>query len=281
MSIFSFFKRKPKFEFQYDPNESISEEYNNSFVSAKENDLEFVDASNTIYATIPFRLAKDVPVVSRDILESQGKKFTFPICPGMWDLARMGYLMSAWTDFKIKANKAGVAFLVGGNGKDTPFPPPMPMGTDISDGLIKFDGVPENVYNFQSPWRVFSKTKNISCILLPAWFHTNPEILENLHIYPGVVDYDKFRAINVIASVKRKCTIHIKAGEPLLHVIPMFNERIVCGYGPPTPEQEAEVRYDPNMHTSHFYRKKMQVKKEFGLQNAETSNQEINKEEPQ
>lgn len=276
MSIFSFFKKKPKFEFQYDPNETVSDEQqSNSFVSTPQNDLDFVDISNTIYATVPIRLAKDVPIVSREILESQGKKFTFPLCPGMWDLSRMGYIMSAWTDFKIKANKAGVVFVVGGGGKTAPFPPPYAMGTDITDGLIRYDGVSPNVYNFQSPWRIFANTKNISCMLLPAWFHMDPEILENLYIHPGVVDYDRFRVVNIIASIKKKCTIHIKAGEPLLHIIPMFNEKIVCGYGPPTSEQEAEIRYDPTMHTNHFYRKKMQTKKEgFDLQTPEETKQE-------
>jgi hypothetical protein len=276
MSIFSFFKKKQP-EFQYNPLEVTADASENILISQPHNDLEFVDSSNAIYATVPIQLAKDVPIVTRNIVESQGKKFTFPLCPGMWDYSRMGYIMSAWTDFKIKANKAGVAFVVGGANRSSIFPPPFKMGTDISDGLFKFEGVVENVYNFQSPWRIFANTKNISCLLLPAYFHTDPEILENLYIYPGVVDYDRFRVVNMIASVKKKSTIHIKAGEPLLHIIPLFNDKIVCGYGPPTPEQEAELRYDPTMHTNHFYRKKMQPRKkdsDFALQNPQENKEE-------
>lgn len=276
MSIFSFFKKKP--QFQYNPNDINHVEANdyNSISSVKLNDLEFVDTSNSIYATVPISLAKDVPVVSRNYVEKLGKKFTFPICPGMWDYARMGYIMHAWTDFHIKANKAGIVFVTGGNGRSAPFAAPFPMGTDVSEGLLEFNGVPINVYNFYSPWKVFSNTKNISCLTLPAWFHTNPKILENLHIYSGVVDYDRFRPMNVIASIKNKCTIHIKAGEPLMHIIPFFNEKISCGYGPPKPEQEAECRYDPTVHTSHYYRKKHQTKKDsnYKLQENDSEQQE-------
>lgn len=267
MSIFSFFRKK-KIEFQYDPSEYQSQDgiiESSSHSSAQVNDLEFVDTTNSIFATVPIQLAKDVPVVSREILEKQGKKFTLPLCPGMWDYARMGYILPAWTDFHIKGNKAGVAIVLGGAGRGTPFRQPHPMDTQIGGGLFKFEGVEENAFNFASPWKVFSKTKNISCLLLPAWFHSKTEMLENMYVYPGIVDYDRFRTINLIAAIRKKCSFTIRAGDPLLHVIPMFNEKIVCGYGPPTPEQAAESNYDPVVHVSQYYRKKLQVKKEYGL----------------
>ena len=94
----------------------------------------------------------------------------------------------------------------------------------------------------------------------------NPQILDKLYFYPGVVDYDKFRTINPIVSVTKKCQLTIPVGEPLLHVIPLFNDKIVCGYGPPTPEQQGELVYDPTVHTNHFYRKKYQVKKSYSLE---------------
>mgnify|MGYP006286359427 CR=1 FL=1 len=275
MSIFSFFRKKP--QFQYNPNEVVEEVVESTqYSSSKSNDLEFVDLTNTIFATVPIQLAKDVPISSRELIEKKGNKFTFPLCPGMWDFARMGYILPAWTDFHIKANKAGVAIVLGGGGKTTPFLSPFQMDTSISDEFVEYNGVSDNVYNFASPWRVFSNTKNISCLLLPAWYHARKEILDNMYFYPGVVDYDRFRALNVIVSVMNKCTLHIKAGEPLLHIIPFFNERIVCGYGPPTPAQAAESNYDPVTHTSHFYRKKHQVKKDYKLEEIES--QEENKE---
>jgi len=276
MSIFSFFtKKKP--EFQYDPTQGASdgEVIESTSISSRGiNDLEFVDLTNTIFATIPIQLAKDVPVASREIVEKRNKKFTFPLCPGMWDYARIGYILPAWTDFHIKANKAGVAIVVGGGGKTTPFRDPYPMDTQIGEGFFQFENVAENAYNFSSPWKVFSNTKNISCLLLPAWYHAKPEMLENMYIYPGIVDYDKFRTINVIAAVKKKCTFTIKAGDPFLHVIPIFNERITCGYGPPSPEQLAEGSYDPMIHTSQFYRKKYQVKKDYQLNESETEEEQ-------
>lgn len=270
MSIFSFFKKKQ--EFQYNPNDTVQELVESTrYTSNNLNDLEFVDITNSIFATVPIQLAKDVPVSTREVVEKKGNKFTFPLCPGMWDYARMGYILPAWTDMHIKANKAGAAIVLGGGGKTTPFSNPYAMDPSIAEGLVSYNGVLENVYNFASPWRVFSNTKNISCLLLPAWFHARKEILDNIYFYPGVVDYDRFRAMNVIVSIMNKCTLTIKAGEPLLHIIPMYNEKIVCGYGPPTPAQTAESKYDPTVHTNHFYRKKQQVKKDYKLNEPENN----------
>lgn len=261
MSLFSFFKKK-KIEFQY---ESQGQTVQNNNANKIVNDLEFVDISKSIFATIPVQLAKDVDVHSRKVLEDKNQKFTFPLCPGIWDYSRMGYIIPAWTDIHIKANKAGSVILIGGNNKPTPFTNPYVMETHLMDGLFKFEGTPANAWNLPSPWRIFTNKKNISALVIPAVFHSKPEILENLYIVPGVVDYDNFHVVNFIFSIRKKCQFTIKAGEPLLHFIPFLNSDIICGYGPPTQEQEAASLYDPVVHENHFYRKKQQIKKSFEL----------------
>lgn len=259
MSWFSFLKKR-KIEFQYESQNNTTQ--NNALPA---NDLEFIDASKSIFATIPIRLAKDVDVYSRKILEERNQKFTFPLCPGIWDYSRMGYIIPAWTDIQIKANKAGCVVKIGGNNKSTPFTEPQIMDTTILDGMFRFENTPANAWNVPSPWKIFTNKKNISAFVIPAIYHTNPEILDNLYIVPGIVDYDDFHIVNFIFAVKKKCQIKIKAGEPLLHFIPFVNSDIVCGYGPPNPEQEAKSFYDPVVHETHFYRKKQQIKKSFEL----------------
>jgi len=265
MSWFSFFKRN-KTTFQHDSQQNHEDVV---MSSAPVNDLEFVDISKTIFATNPVQLAKDVDVYSRSIVEAKGKKFTFPLCPGIWDYSRMGYIIPAWTDIRIKANKAGSIVLIGGNNKSTPFSNPYPMDFNIIDGYVNFNGTIPNAWNIPSPWKIFTKRKNISALLLPAFYHSSPEIFENLYIVPGVVDYDSFHVMNFICAIKNKCELTIRAGEPLLHFIPFVNSDIVCGYGPTSPEQEAECNYDPVVHQKQFYRKKQQIKKSYELNEEE------------
>lgn len=263
----SFFKRR-KVEFQYD---NTDQEQSQSRVV---NDLEFIDYSRSIFATHPVQLAKDVEIYSRKIVEERGKKFTFPLCPGIYDYSKMGYIIPAWTDIHIKANRAGSTILIGGNGKNTPFDNPRMMDTDILEGFFNFEGTQPNAWNVSSPWKVFVNKKNISAFLLPAVYHSKFEIFDNLYVVPGVVDYGDFHIVNFICCIKKKCEFTIKTGEPLLHFIPFVNDNIVCGYGPPNEEQNAEINYDPIVHQNHFYRKKLQTKKVFELTepNKEESN---------
>ena len=272
MKFFDFFKPKETFNDSID--DEIKEISNTSVVQSTigRNKLEFIDSSELVFASLPIQLAKDVPVNSQAHVEKLGNKFTFPVCPGMFDYSRLGYIVPAWSDYHFKINKAGCAALVGGGQKASSFKPPVPMATDVVDGLFKLsDGIPLKTYNINSPWKIFSYDKDISALLLPAWYHADVEFLDNFYVYPGVVDYNTFHTMNVILSPKRKCEYTIKAGDPLLHVIPFYNKQIECGYGPPNIEQKSILSYDPKIHETQFYRKNHMIKKSFAL---EESNKE-------
>lgn len=231
------------------------------------NQLEFVDSSKLIFASLPIQLAKDVPVNSKKMHDDAGEKFKFPICPGTFDYSRLGYIVPSWSDFHIKVNRAGCRVIIGGSNRNSPFKPPHPMDQSIVKGIFKLhDGIQLQPFNINSPWKVFCNDKDISALLLPAWYHADPEFLDNFYLYPGIVDYNTFHTMNVIFAPKRKCEYTIKAGDPLLQVIPFYNKPIVCGYGPPTIEQESLLGYDPTIHEKNFYRKNHMVKKEFKLE---------------
>ena len=51
-----------------------------------------------------------------------------------------------------------------------------------------------------------------------------------------LVDYKNFHITNFICMPKRECNVHIKAGDPLLHVIPFLNKDITASVGPATDE---------------------------------------------
>lgn len=240
----------------------------NFFKKRDDADFKFVDTLGVFYNHYPPVLAKDL----KPLKEHQEEKFgdyKFPGCPGMHDYSRMGYIIPAWTDFHIKANKAGTITVVGNLGEDakkrgTAAAQPQPMSPDIVDGLFNIqDNVKPTIYNFPSPWKVFAN-KNLSCLLLPAYFHSN--FLDDLYVYPGVVDYKGFTVLNFICSPKRPCEIHIKAGDPILHVIPILHDKeMVASYGPSTTDQKYYWKQLKWFHEKNFYRRYYMLRKKYKL----------------
>jgi hypothetical protein len=242
-----------------------------NFFKKQEEDLEFIDVTeqNVVYPHYPIKLAKDVPTSMKEKQIAKLGKYEFIVCPGMHDYSRLGYIVPAWSNLVFKANKAGVIAAAGATGQEaikraTPIGQPRLMETNIVEGAIQlYDNIPLQVFNFPSAWRIFS-TKNISALVLPAFYHS--DFLENLHIFPGVVDYNQFSTINLICAVKRKCEFTIKAGEPLLHVIPFItNQDIVASYGPGSRETEDSTKVVKWYHEKNFYRKYYMIKKKFKL----------------
>jgi len=240
-----------------------------NFLKKDKPDLEFIDTSKVVYPHYPPILAKDL----KPFKEHQEKKFddyNFPKCPGMHDYSRMGYLIPAWSNLHIKANKAGFVGLVGNAGEDfkkrsTPLAQPQHMDVTIVDGIFTPEsGIQPSILNFPGAWKIHGNGKNISALILPAFFHCT--FLDDLYVYPGVVDYKGFTTINFICSPKRECEIVIKAGDPVLHVIPIVtNKTITATYGPATEEQADYNKVLKWFHESNFYRKYYMIRKKYSL----------------
>lgn len=239
-------------------------------------DLQFIDVTGAnggpdiVYPHYPPVLAKDV----KPLKEHQEKKYdgewTFAQCPGMFDYSRMGYIIPAWSNFHIKANKAGTVGIAGsigdeGKKRTTNIPQPKPMDSKIVDGCFELqNGISPFVWNFPGAWKVMGKG-NVSALLLPPVYH-NPSFLNDLYMYPGVVDYNGFTTINFIVSPKRECEIEIKAGDPVMHVIPFItNKTITASYGPSTKEQNDYNALLKWFHEFNFYRRFYMIRKKYKL----------------
>ena len=226
-------------------------------------DIEFVDTTRMAYLKTPILLAKNVPTHFLDKQKEISGKYKFAFCPGMHDYARYGYIVPAWEDFHIKTNKAGSSALIGGN-RGSKFKQPVRMDSRIVDGVFHLDdGIDLHVWKYDSPWSIFVN-KNISCFLMPAFYHS--KFLQDVFIYPGIVDYtNKFHTINLIFALKRDCEIHIKQGEPVLHVIPFQNKEISGSYRPGDQEHIDSVETSIPNSQKAFYRKHLSIKKKFSL----------------
>jgi len=239
-----------------------------NFLKKKTPEFEFIDVSRQTYHRLPVQRAQDVtPKSKANQIEKYGV-FKFPHCPGIIDYSRLGYIIPAWVDMKIFANKAGVIGEIGSAIRgDRGFRPPINMDASIVDGFFTpEDGVPLTVIKFECPWYIRT-SKNISALCLPPLYHAT--WLDDLHLWSGSVDYEKFSVTNFICSPKRKCNVHIKAGEPLLHIIPFYGKDIVAGYGPGTDAQVDYTKNEAYGDTPQFYRKLYAVKKIFKLNRKE------------
>ena len=231
---------------------------------SQKRDIEFVDSSRSIYQHYPVLKAKDVKSRVHDFQKEKYGSYNFPFCPGMIDYSKMGYIIPAWVDTYIMANKAGTVCNIGSSERgNRGFRTPVNMDSTVVDGFINpEDDVPLAAIKLDSPWTIFGNG-NISALLLPAVYHSN--FLDDLHVWPGVVDYKKFHTCNFIFSPKRKCEIHIKAGEPLLHVIPIWNKDMIAGYGPGTDIQIDSTRNSIPADSKQYYRKNQLINKIFEL----------------
>lgn len=227
-------------------------------------EFEFIDVSRAIYHKIPVVPAADVTPRAKAKQMKTAGAFKFAHCPGIVDYSRLGYIIPAWTDMQVFANKAGVVAKIGSENRgNRGFRDPVHMDASIVDGFfIPEDEVPLTTLKFECPWYIRT-AEGVSALTLPAWYHA--DWLDDLHCWPGSVDYGKFSVTNFICSPKRKCHVHIKAGDPLLHIIPFYGKDIVAGYGPGTDAQVDATANEMYGEQSQFYRRFLACKKVFSL----------------
>ena len=238
-----------------------------SFLKPKK-DIQFVDTKRLTYHNFSVERAVDVPTNTRKVQQDKYGKHLMPICPGISDYAQFGYIIPAWVDIHIMANKAGTSWYLGDRGPrgDRGFDNGVKMDEKFVEGAFTPIGINPTTILFPSPWKIFAQ-KNISAMLMPAFYHSI--FLEDLYVTPGLVDYKNFRTVNFICMPKRECNVHIKAGEPLLHVIPFLNKDITASVGPATNEMIDKTNNLIPGDDKQYYRKFMGVKKKFNMQKEE------------
>ena len=228
-------------------------------------DIEFVDVKKQSYHNFTVERACDVKPTTYKVQREKYGKHNMPACPGIMDYAHYGYIVPAWVDIHIFANKAGVSWYVGDKDKrgDRGFDRGTTMEYNMVDGAFTIqDGIPPTPILFGSPWKIFTN-KNISAIVGPATYHST--FLDDLHVIPGVIDYSKFHIMNFVCMPKRECEVHIKAGDPLLQVMPFYNKPISASVGPAKDEQADKVTNMIPGDDKQYYRKFMRTKKTFDI----------------
>lgn len=190
------------------------------------------------------------------------KDVKFATCPGMFDLLQAGYIIPAWADMRIKANRAGTFVEVKGVPSNLA---PSSMEIAVVKGLVHCDEtVKPVVTKIPAPWALYCK-KGYSVHALPALFHS--PFLDKIFVYPGVVDSDSFATMNFIFTAKTAFEIDIYAGTPLLQIIPFKRETITAQVGKATEYEKDLFFHRFYTKMPQAYRKLFHKRKEYKLEN--------------
>lgn len=186
----------------------------------------------------------------------------FHNCPGMSDLMRAGYIITAWDDIRIKANRAGVVSKMEINYTR----PVERMNTEVVAGIVEVEDIPLHACKLSTPWCVTTR-KGYSAMVVAATYHS--PFLKDLHVYGGIVDYDNFHTINFIFTPLRECEVFIPAGTPLLQVIPYRRETSTGVTGSRTQHDVDKQGFTFPTRVRGAYRKFFHARKKYLLEHQE------------
>jgi hypothetical protein len=138
---------------------------------------------------------------------------TMKMCPGIYDILRIGYIVPAWCDFYIDLTspEQGVGF-ESSSGED--FLSVFPISASRG---FSFPEDHESLFlKFRTPWKIQSDDNLSVLVSQPKYQYNLPYTM-----YEGSMDVGPFIAdINFIISVKKGSFIEFKRGDPLIHLIP-------------------------------------------------------------
>jgi len=240
--------------------------------------IHFADMSRSLYTTHPIQKASRVDGYHKKTqLEKYGRE-TFVDCPGIFDYKNTGWIMPAWDEIKIYCSEKSTMVYMGSgaDGKRSPVwnksirgfqlkNTGSNMSDQITDGIPIASGCPMNKplqpIHLISPWRV-ETDEEFSLLCLPPYYHS--DFVKNFEVFPGIVDFNtQFDTLNVIASPRTTGTFIIKAGTPLMQLIPIHKSVYNTTYG---PAKKFGKMTEVVASCKNFYRKYVMRKSKYNLE---------------
>lgn len=208
-------------------------------MSMAKNEVVFNDMWGTVWGAWPIVPAKGYKAPYEAFQRDKYNRVKLVECPGMVDYQNQGWIMTAWSDIHVHFDGENTLMYYGTEkgetwpkaveakeipegcpyGKDFKPMQANAMGPEIADGVStnSYNGKPLVPMHITSPWAVIAP--GVSLMAMPPFYHSN--IFDDFFIYPGIIDYNgSFSTLNVIIGVRKPGEYIIKAGTPLLHLIP-------------------------------------------------------------
>tara|TARA_B110000285_G_scaffold227330_1_gene288482 strand:- start:1667 stop:2431 length:765 start_codon:yes stop_codon:yes gene_type:complete len=147
-------------------------------------------------------------------------------CPGITSLFNKGFVLPLWTDMKLDfkpLENNQFEFRAETAAQDPTW------GVEVHDSR-QYTGLFENNFfqsKITSPWLIKEKSGLDFMFIEPTYTMTNPNIFT---VIPGVLNfkYQNYANINLMTEITTPMQkqIHISAGEPLAHIIPLTEDNV-------------------------------------------------------
>ena len=209
--------------------------------------IRFSDVSGATYTVNPIVPARSVePIYKSKQVEKYGSDL-FAGCPGIFDYKNVGWIMPAWDDIRVYSSDNATMAYAGSQKRPPQWKIPQkvdnykptfnagPMDKRMVDGVPAGNACPVKSLqplHFSSPWvcEMFGD-EYCSLLLMPPFYHS--DIVDKVQVFPGIVDYTKvFDTMSIVLAPRTTGTFTIKAGTPLVHIIPLEKKTYKATYGP-------------------------------------------------
>lgn len=157
-------------------------------------------------------------------------------CPAINDMLNTGYILRMWCDCEIRVFPDGrTQYAFSGPFKAS------------SHSSLQYEGIIKGFANvkLESPWH-FATNKHVSFYWTSPFYHSSYFEQNNIVVMPGLLDfyYNHITNVNLLFPIKdNEYTVIIKAGQPLVHIIPLTKEKITLKHD--------KISFD-DFHTSTF-----------------------------
>jgi hypothetical protein len=141
-------------------------------------------------------------------------------CPAINDILSTGFIIKMWCDAEIRVYPDG----------NTQHAFSSNFFKAESHSPLQYDGIIKNFTNIKliSPWH-FVTNKKVDFYWTSPFYHTPVFEQNNIIVMPGLLNfyYNHVTNINLLLPVKsEEYTVQLKAGQPLVHLIPMTKDKI-------------------------------------------------------
>ena len=155
---------------------------------------------------------------------------TFKSCAGFLDLYKTGFMMPAWTDFKVTTNSKGdghIHLYDSASAHQSQPTGESPQGQShprwqLGENNPAFNSLIH--LKFITPWRIEEKTGCKLLWIAPTW-NQYPTVVPS--VAPGITEYKYQDTVNVNTFWPKADRRHtIEAGTPLVHLIPLTDAKV-------------------------------------------------------
>ena len=142
-------------------------------------------------------------------------------CNGFRDLFAEGFIIPFWVDCQIEMLDENKYYI---SGHQVP-------AVNINVGYHGREQTGSELYpdcaqlKLGSPWFFHEKTGVKFSWNACMW--NNTSYLNDMHLLPGVLDFKTQRTTNVNAFIKKRSIIKLYAGDPLIHLIPLSDKKVI------------------------------------------------------